>query len=127
MDKIIKNPVLIAVVAGVFAYTYMAWKRKEKLKKCKNNKNSKRCKKLKYVDIILPGIIAVIAWFLAYGYFNYNIESANDAAQINQPERVPTYRLINDVSVTPTSFTLLNPVGGITCPNKLPDIFIEPF
>ena len=112
MDKIIKNPVLIAVVAGVFAYTYMAWKRKEKLK---------------YVDIILPGIIAVIAWFLAYGYFNYNIESANDAAQINQPERVPTYRLINDVSVTPTSFTLLNPVGGITCPNKLPDIFIEPF
>jgi hypothetical protein len=59
-------------------------------------------------------------------YLNYNIESVGDL-QINQPERVPTYRLVNDASVTPTSFTLLNPVGGITCPNKLPDVFIEPF
>ena len=126
MDKIIKNPVLIAVVAGVLAYSYMAWKRKEQLKKSKKARNSK---KLKYVDIILPGIVAVIVWFLAYGYLHYNIESVNgqELNLLNQAERVPTYRLVNDVSVTPTSFTLLNPVGGITCPSKLPDVFIEPF
>jgi hypothetical protein len=126
MNKIIKNPVLIAVVAGVLAYTYMAWKRREQLKK---SKKARKNKKLKYVDIIIPGIIAVIAWFLAYGYLHYNVESidSDNIQPMNGVERVPTYRLVNDVSVTPTSFTLLNPVGGITCPNKLPDVFIEPF
>jgi len=67
--RLIKNPVIIALVVGVLVYAYMAWNKKQE-----NDKRLKTGKKIKeenkYDNIIIPGVTAVIVWFIAYGYFN---------------------------------------------------------
>ena len=114
MDNIIKNPILIAVVAGVIVYSYIIWKNKSKKKKDKMN------------ALLAAGITTAIIWLLTYGYINYK--------PINNPnvsKEMPTYRLVRDISESPKSFTLINPNGGITVPfgtqTQMPDIFINPF
>ena len=115
MDNIIKNPILIAVVAGVIVYSYITWKNKSKKKKDTMN------------ALLAAGISTAIIWLLAYGYLNYKPSDINIA---NQKE-MPTYRLVKDLSESPKSFTLINPNGGITVPfgtqTQMPDIFINPF
>jgi len=122
MDNIIKNPTFIAVVAGVITYTYIVWKKKQ-------NKKSKKQKKDKN-EVIMAGVVALLVWFIVYGYLNYKKSkpSANYLQQIQQP--VPTYRLVQDISETPKSFTLMNPTGGIAFPagnQNMPDLFIDQF
>ena len=124
MDNIIKNPTLIAVVAGVISFSYLTWKRKQnqKNKKHKKNKGDNNNN-----DLIISGSITVLVWFIAYGYMNYN--STNVAEKI--PEKnVPTYKLVKEISESPKSFTLMNQTGGITMPlagNQMPDVFIDKF
>jgi len=124
MDNIIKNPTLIAVVAGVITFSYLTWKRKQnqKNKKNKKNKGDKNNN-----DLIITGAITVLVWFIAYGYMNYNSTNVVDKV----PEKnVPTYKLVKEISESPKSFTLMNPTGGITMPlagNQMPDVFIDNF
>jgi hypothetical protein len=115
MDNIIKNPILIAVVAGVIVYSYITWKNKSKKNKDRMN------------ALLAAGITTAIVWLLTYGYLNY--KPVNNS---NLPIReMPTYRLVKDVSESPKSFTLINPNGGISVPfgaqTQMPDIFINPF
>lgn len=71
MDKIVKNPMLISVLAGVSTYAYLSWKKKEEIRK--NRKNKKKLRKISpHVDIVIPAIVAILAWFIAFGYFNYH-------------------------------------------------------
>jgi len=123
MDNIIKNPTLIAVVAGVIVYSYLSWKRRKNMegKKNKDRKNKKNN------DLIITGAFTVLVWFIVYGYFNYNLSEE----KTNIEKHVPTYKLVKEISESPKSFTLLNPSGGITMPlagNQMPqDIFINDF
>ena len=114
MDNIIKNPILIAVVAGVIVYSYITWKNKSKKNKDKMN------------ALLAAGITTAIIWLLAYGYLNYKPQ--NNITQIPGKE-LPTYKLVRDISESPKSFTLINPNGGITVPfgthTQMPDIFIN--
>ena len=93
--KIIKNPVIIAVVAGLIVYTYMSWNRKKE-----NEKRLKKGKKIKssnkYDNIIIPGVSAVIVWFIAYAYFTRNTVQ-QVANPVGQP--VQNYELVKDTSV----------------------------
>lgn len=117
MDNIIKNPTFIAVIAGVMAYTYVVWRKKQNKKKNKKNKKDNS-------EIYVAGIVMVLVWLIVYGYLNYN--SAPQGEQIQQ--NVPTYKLVKDISDSPKSFTLINPTGGIAFPvanTQMPDIFID--
>jgi heme/copper-type cytochrome/quinol oxidase subunit 2 len=111
--EIIKNPVIIGIVAGVIVYTYMSWNRKKE-----NEKRIKKGKKIKlenkYDDIIVPSIVAILVWFITYGYFNYKTE------KINQQQLNPTNQFIL-VKDSPSdnvgkSFTLVTRNQGITLP-----------
>lgn len=114
--NLVKNPVIIAVVAGLIVYTYMAWQRKkENEKRLKKNKKIKE--ENKYDNIIIPGIVAVIVWFISYGYFNHVKKSGIQQNNNDLPNVTPQYKLANDsVSENRNSFTLVNKTGGITLP-----------
>lgn len=114
IKEIIKNPVIIGLIAGSIVYAYLSWDRKKR-----NEKRLKRGKKIKsddkYDDIIIPIITAVLFWFIAYGYINSNMHKL--------PTQVPNpnYRLIADQpSEYHKSFTLVNNKGGITLPTGMP-------
>ena len=119
MDNIIKNPIFIAVVAGVIVYSYIIWKNKDKSKKKKNKNKDNNA-------LLIAGVTTAIVWLIAYGYLNYK-----PSQQINNLSKsVPTYKLVKDISESPKSFTLINPTGGITMPfvnTQMPDVFINPF
>jgi hypothetical protein len=118
MDNIIKNPILIAVVAGVIVYAYVTWKN-----------NEKKNKKDKMNALLATGITTAIVWLIAYGYLNY--KPSNMQNNIQPEKNVPTYKLVRDISESPKSFTLINPNGGISAPfgsnTQMPDLFINPF
>jgi lipopolysaccharide export system protein LptC len=120
--RLIKNPVILAVIAGVIVYTYMAWNKKQE-----DEKRLKKGKKIKsenkYNNIIIPGVTAIIVWFIAYGYFNNN-KTSNEVSlpQVSNPQ----YKIANDTasaSDVRRSFTLVNKTGGISLPT-LPEMFI---
>jgi hypothetical protein len=141
MDNIIKNPTFIAVVAGVIAYSYIVWRKNNKQKKSKNKKN----KKSDNNEILIGGVVAAIAWLIAYGYINHSKDTGNQQIQpiqkthpnqvnnINNPQNIqtlPTYKLVREQSESPKSFTLMRPTGGITMPlaqTQVPEIFINNF
>ncbi len=117
MDSIIKNPALIAVLVGVIAYTYLTWKRNQRQKKNKKNKKSNKNNN----DLIITGAITVFAWFVVYGYMNYNVEKV--------PEKnIPMYKLVKETSESPKSFALVKPErANILDENQMPDVFIDNF
>ena len=124
--RLIKNPVIIAVVAGVLVYAYMAWNKKQE-----NEKRLKKGKKIreenKYDNIIIPGVTAVIVWFIAYGYFNNNKSSGDIQIEGTQQNSGPQFRLAKESasnSDVRRSFTLVNKTGGISLPTA-PDMFLD--
>jgi hypothetical protein len=150
MDNIIKNPTFIAFICGITAYSYVVW-RKNNNKRNKKNKNKN--KNSDNNEILVAGIVFAISWLITYGYINYSNEKLNPNNQLNQlnqlnpnnqlnqlnqnqinpnnialpPQRIPTYKLVRDISESPKSFTLMNQNGGITMPlaqTQIPDIFI---
>ncbi len=122
--RLIKNPVIIAVIAGLIVYAYMAWNRKKE-----NEKRLKKGKKVKeenkYDNIIIPGVTAVIVWFIAYGYFNSR--PGENQPQLNQELGSQQFRLAKESasnSDVRRSFTLVNKTGGISLPTA-PDMFMD--
>jgi hypothetical protein len=112
-ERLIKNPVILAVVAGVIVYTYMAWNKKQD-----DEKRLKKGKKIKpenkYNNIIIPGVTSILVWFIAYGYFNNKNTGTTVQPQVNSQ-----YRLAQDsasASDVRRSFTLVNRNGGISLP-----------
>lgn len=60
---LLKNPIIIGIIAGVLTYGYMYW---EADRKHKQNPKVKR----RSVGFITPAVISVIVWFLASSYFD---------------------------------------------------------
>lgn len=137
MDTL-KNPIIIGLLAGTVTYAYLQYDASEKNKKKKNKKGSKKTE----VNLIIPLVVAVIVWFIAYAYFEYTPENGESAdvmipdlyrtksrQQIPLPLPVmptPGYRFVKDVisdSSDPKSFSLLT--GGVTVPTKLPEVLLE--
>jgi len=120
MDNIIKNPTFIAVVAGVIVYTYIMWKKKQNNKLKKNKKNKDNIN-----EVLVTGIVVVIVWLIAFSYINYKTQPNVNPLENNQ---APTYKLVKEISESPKSFTMLNPVGGIVFPTNniaMPDLFMD--
>ena len=65
---IIKNPIVIAILAGAITYAYLTWNVEEKKDKKKGKQEKKE------INLLIPLVVAVIAWFLAYAYFEYSVD-----------------------------------------------------
>ena len=135
MDSIIKNPIIIGVLAGVITYAYLTWDTEEKNKKRKSKDKEE-------VNLMIPFAVSIIIWFIAYAYFEYTPEPTighmgeNDVAQILQTQRpfplpiapAPGYKFVKDViseSSDPRSFSLVT--NGVNVPKNLPDVWHDLF
>lgn len=143
MENILKNPTFVAVVAGALAYSYLSWKKRENNKKRKS-KNKKIIKNND--DVLYSFVIAIIIWFLMYGYLNYkktpqqnqinpmnhNLQNFQmpQIPQMAQNNQLPTYKLVKELSESPKSFTLMQNGSGLVMPlgnNPMPEVFIDNF
>lgn len=84
LSDLLKNPILIGIAIAAATYFYMKWDRDNKHKK-----NPKMPKKR--LSFLIPGIVGVIAWYIAANYFE-------SAIPINQ--EVPNMAIEN--KITPT-------------------------
>ena len=141
MENILKNPTFVAVVIGTLSYSYLSWKKRENNKKRKNK--NKKIIKNNNDDVLYAFIIAIIVWFLMYGYLNYKQTKSNPQNpqnlynQINpyNPQNIvnnqlPTYKLVKELSESPKSFTLMQNGSGLVMPlgnNPMPEVFIDNF
>lgn len=129
--EILKNPVIIGLLAGSIVYNYMAWNRKKE-----NEKRLKKGKKIKeeqkYNDIIIPSIVAIIVWFISFAYFNYKEEKSGQIGQAVQPVHplqpkinvppIQSTHLQNSPSDIAHSFTMVNKTTtGVVMP---PDVIV---
>lgn len=133
---IIKNPVIIGLLAGTITYIYLTWNLNEK-----NKKRQKKGQKKEEINLMIPLVISIIGWFIAYAYFEYTPDKNTQFPQINLFDKthntkiempIPVapqagYKFIGDAvsdSSDPKSFSLLAG-GGVTIPTKLPDVLLE--
>lgn len=131
--EILKNPVIFGLLAGAIVYNYMAWNRKKEIEK-RLKKGKKIKDSMKYNDIVIPSIVAIIVWFISFAYFNYKEEQSTNPAQIrvqpNNPTQIhhpqitsipPIQTLQNSPSDIAHSFTMVNKSSGVTVP---PDVMV---
>jgi len=134
---IVKNPVIIGLLAGTITYVYLTWSLDEK-----NKKRQKKGQKKEEVNLIIPLVVSIIGWFIAYAYFEYTPEKTFSNQSVNFLDKthgarmampLPVapqagYKFVGDVvseSSDPKSFSLLAGGGGVTIPTKLPDVLLE--
>jgi len=80
----IKNPIFIAIFAGIIAYLYMYY---DNLKKQEANPKAK----IEPVGYTTPGIIALITLFIAYSIFGFNASPNNVPNQIDNTNKAPRF------------------------------------
>lgn len=132
---IFKNPIVIGLTAGAATYGYLLMTINEKNEK--NEKKKGKKKEKESVNLLIPLIVAIIAWFIAYAYFEYNTNQPHNQLiqDINPLQRPvvpipyppsPKYNFVKDVlseSSDPHSFSLIT--QGVTIPTKLPEVLLE--
>lgn len=132
---IINNPVIIGLFAGTLTYAYLVWDEKQKAKNKKYKKEE--------INLLIPLVVMVIVWFVAYSYFEYRSKEGNSQFVVSEltsknipikpflPLPIPpehSYKFVKDVVTSSggsdtKSFSLLT--KGITVPNKLPEVLLE--
>lgn len=135
---LLKNPIIIGIIASIITYVYMLWDNNRKYKK--NPKVTK-----KPINIMTPIIVGLFVWFLAYGYFDMEttkIEIENDIPEIPEIGNlagISSFKINkgsaknefgidnNDLSLSSESYELMDNTKGITVPSALPDVFIEAY
>jgi len=145
MDGIIKNPIIIGLVAGVITYAYLTWQVE------KENKKKKHRKEKEEVNLLIPLVVSIIVWFIAYAYFEYtpnqskinNIQIPGNINGMHNIEmnhflgnsaKIPIpiapskgYNFTGDVLPEPTDprFNLLT--TGVNVPKDIPDVWLDMF
>jgi len=77
--SILKNPIVIGILALAVTYLYMWWE--EKKRREKNPKAKKRT-----VNVITPVVVGGIAWFIASNYFDNSPTQAPPVERMVQQE-----------------------------------------
>lgn len=132
---VIKNPAIIGIVAGVITYIYLTWRN--------NVDNKKRpADKQKEVNLLIPLVVLIIVWFVAYAYFqNENtLGQANggDLATLVQPSEprvmiggnmhnvMPINKIPTAVLEQSKPFGNLEHIQNqIHIPDTLPDVMLD--
>lgn len=131
---IIKNPIIIGIAMGALTYGYLSYIANEKNEENSKKKKNKR-KEKESVNLMIPLVVIVIAWFIAYAYFEYSFEDQSNGNKImptigeSLPIPLPVspkHGFIRDViseTSDPQPFSLIN--TGMTVPTKLPDVLLD--
>ena len=134
---IIKNPVVIGLLAGLITYMYMRWKND-------SDKDNKDKKKKKDINLLIPFSVFIVFWFISYAiYFSNEEESEKPEAVIAQavieqtgaPNKINLTKN-NDINIKikptkvntsetsdPVSFNMVS--NGVHIPTSLPNILFE--
>jgi NADH:ubiquinone oxidoreductase subunit 5 (subunit L)/multisubunit Na+/H+ antiporter MnhA subunit len=139
MVELIKNPITIGFLAGFITYFYLVWDKRKEIERAKKSKKNKKVDKK--VDLLIPGLVAVVVWFISYLYLNQKQTSMsqmtsnqninnNVANNTNVPK---TYNLVSESNTdeefgkeNQLSYTLITNNKGITLPDGLhANMFIE--
>ena len=88
-----KNPIILGILGAILSYVYLYWRAEQKHKEDKSVKREQ-------VNILIPGAIGVIVWFIAATYFDNDSGSGNG---YNHPK-------LSDKSLNNTS--VQNMTGG---------------
>ena len=123
MIDIFMNPIVIALLTGTLTYLYVWWSNEDKYRKDPEAKKTS--------GIIIPLVVTVITWILAYGYVeltgvNMNGDVVNVAPNVVMGDK-KIFDLVKD-NVSSASAKEFHLIGrGVNIPNnlKLPDVFIE--
>jgi len=123
MIDILKNPIIIAIIAGALTYAYIQWSQQNKYKR---DMSKKELKELKKSWSYAPIVVFVITLALSYLYFNQNV--SDGYAPMPNIDEINNLKLIKDVSSeSAKSFHLIG--KGLNIPNslpeKMPDVFLE--
>ena len=128
---VIKNPVIIGLIAGVLTYIFILWYYKEKIKKDPRYRRT--------YAIFIPIFVGVIAWIISYIYFSYNSVEVMEEINMSQTGGdIFANSLNNNIKINAdTSLKeLSNKIKtnksyqvnkGLNIPDNLPDVFIENF
>lgn len=81
MANIIKNPIVIGLLVGVIIYLYLYW---EEDKRRKKNPESKK----KPVNIVTPGVVAAIVWFVASSYLDYKSNTSTSIGAVKNTNQM---------------------------------------
>ena len=114
MLDILKSPIILGVIAAVGTYMYMYWEMEKKYKK---NPKIKR----KQVNILTPGIIGIVVWFIASSYMGEKVPQIKNIP-IYQSKNIVQGGTLNDGSCGSLSYHLIKD-NGIKLPNT--DVFID--
>lgn len=123
---VVKNPIMIGLVAGMITYMYIKWRNESMVKKNKNKK-----KKNKDVNLLIPLSVFILFWFISYAYFssdsnNKSSESTFVPKKYKLTRDAPEIKLNSPVisnTSDPASFNMVS--NGVHIPNHLPDIMFE--
>ncbi len=88
MFDILKNPIIIGLLAALITYVYMYWEANRKYEK---NPKIKR----EQISISIPSIVGIIVWFIASGYFNNKNNNNNNNNKTIGGNTIPQYILNN--------------------------------
>ena len=86
--KYFKNPIILGLLGAILSYVYLYWKAEQKYKEDKSVKKEQ-------VNILIPGAIGVIVWFIAATYF----ESENEGYANNNHDPKIDNKSLNNTSL----------------------------
>ena len=89
---ILKNPIILGVLAGTVAYLYYYWQESQRQKK---NPASKK----KPINIFVPGVAAVVVWFASSMYFDKKNNSSQEGGATLLPNNSIIHRLDENVEL----------------------------
>lgn len=96
---IIKNPIILGILAGVLTYLILEWNN--------NKKDPQKQKQKQKSNILIPAIVAVVVWMVTHYYFTYS-NSSSDKKIEGANNESPKIKLIDS-----------NPLKN----TKIPEIF----
>jgi hypothetical protein len=127
----------------VITYAYLSWQTEKENKKKKHRKDKEE------VNLIIPLVVSIIMWFIAYAYFEYTPEqpqignamirqdalnNLNVGPFLENTHKVPIpipptkgYNFTGDVlpESNDPRFSLLT--TGVNIPKDIPDVWLEMF
>jgi hypothetical protein len=137
MEQLLKNPLLLGVVAGVVTYVFLYYR-------AQNNNKDKDDIEKESISILTPGLIGLFVWFISASYFDslpdnssiIDINSVQGKAIANKAfdgnmkggsYNLSTYsgtvrNSMSDLSINNTSYHL---IGKNKIRVPAPDIFID--
>lgn len=121
MVNIVKNPVVVALIAGALTYGYLRWSAKKIVKRTKKGKKKYFQEK---PGFMVPIVVALATWLLVYAYQEYYVKPTLSVVKDKN------FKLTNVVSSSEgrRSYRMVHPGVGIPRGmghNDLPDVFIN--